>query len=248
MQTGRTGSGCRNGVPARSGSGKADGRKTGGTDRRKRSEGQHARPVRKGPCLPRGSTSEGEAARPDRRERRRKDGTRKHARSGRKRGNAGTAARAPATARPMWSGTADAAGLKAEQEGSACPAGRTGRLSGLEEYRPRGWEPKGRERRKDAVSSGAGMPECQQRRQWGPAAMPALICVRSSRFAPRRPAAPPPGRKVDRVDTVQSKNCQPPRSPSAATGKGRKAAELLGIAGHTAVMPQSGGCRTAHYE
>lgn len=132
---------------------------------------------RKDPCLLRGSTSEGEAARPDRRERRRKDGTRKHARSGRRRGNARTVARAPATARPMWSGTADAAGLKAERKGKLLLAGGTGRPSGLEEYRPDGWEPKGRERRKDAVSSGAGKLECQQRRQWGPAAMPALICV-----------------------------------------------------------------------
>jgi len=44
-----------------------------------------------------------------------------------------------------------------------------------EDFRPQGWSSKGRERRKDAVSSGFGLSECQQRRQWGPAAMPTPI-------------------------------------------------------------------------
>lgn len=79
-----------------------------------------------GPLSPRGSRPEaglrgqadGSGAR---------DGTRKHARSGRESGNANLAATAPATARPMWSGTADAAGLKAEPERRNPLAGETGR-------------------------------------------------------------------------------------------------------------------------
>ena len=104
-----------------------------------------------GPLSPRGSRPEaglcgqadGSGAR---------DGTRKHARSGRESGNANLAATAPATARPMWSGTADAAEPKVEPGRRNPLAGETGRGSGLEDPTPKGWDPKGRERRKDAVS------------------------------------------------------------------------------------------------
>jgi len=57
-----------------------------------------------------------------------------------------------------------------------------------EDFRPQGWSSKGRERRKDAVSSGFGLSECQQRRQWGPAAMPTPILF--LRCSPGRFACP----------------------------------------------------------
>ncbi len=146
-----------------------------GQRRQTLSDGQHAETRRRALFPLGGSVRRQSPQGQRRRERCSKDRRRKHASSSPKRGNARQVATAPATARPMWSGTADAAGLKAEPERKNPLAGGTRRRSGPEETRSQEREPKGRERRKDAVSSGAGKRECQQRRQWGPAAMPALI-------------------------------------------------------------------------
>ncbi len=81
----------------------------------------------------------------------------------------------------------------ADKEAPACRRDRTAKRTGGASFertgRSKGREPKGRERRKDAVSSGAGKPECQQQRQWGPAAMPAPIWFGHPVFAPH----PEPG-------------------------------------------------------
>lgn len=121
--------------------------------RRKLAEGEArgSTPRRaEGPFSPPGRTSEGEAARPDQRERhlRTREGNTPAA-TGRA-GSARNVATAPATARPMWSGTADAAGPKAEPEWRNPPRGGNRKAERTGGSLSERMGPKDRERRKDA--------------------------------------------------------------------------------------------------
>lgn len=86
----------------------------------------------------------------------------------------------------------------------------------------------------------------------GPHLIPASACHAGPARVRQDPAAAPSPaarwREVDTVDTVLSKNSGPRNTPSSPARIGRNVADLLGFAIHAVTLPQSRGCRTAHYK